>query len=82
MSQESTELFKEIARRKRSLGIVERRWSVRFDTAALQSMDEYWGTFVQVLGKEQATDYLIILMRTGFETLERIVCAKGKKNER
>lgn len=41
-------------------------------------MDEYWATFVAVLGKERAVDYLIILMRTGFETLEQIV--KGKSH--
>ena len=75
----SSDLFKEIARRKRALGIVERRWSVRFDTAALQSMDEYWHTFCATLGKERATDYLIVLMRYGYEKLEQVSKEKGKK---
>ena len=83
---ERLEAIKEQARRDRALGIKRERWHVMFDTAALQSIDEYWATFKKVLGgREPATDYLIVLMRYGYETLERVTKEKalvGNKKRR
>ncbi len=82
LTTNSKEFFRELARRKRALGIEEREWSIRVDTAALQSIQEYWSSFKKALGKERAVDYLIYLMCLGYEGLVIAKENRARKSQR
>lgn len=82
LTTNSKEFFRELARRRRALGIVERCWTIRVDTAALQSIEEYWASFKKALGKERAVDYLIYLMTLGYEGLVIARENRARKSQR
>lgn len=82
LTTNSKEFFRELERRKRALGIEERNWSIRVDTAALQSLTEYWSSFKKALGKERAVDYLIYLMTLGYEGLVIARENRARKSQR
>ncbi len=76
MTELTKEFFRERARRMRALGIKERHWCIKVDTAAIQSLQEFWSSYKKLLGKEKAVDYLIWMMMIGYEGL---VLAKEKR---
>src|SRR5271166_2575485 len=81
-SAETKQFFRELAARRKRLGIVQERWHVLFDTAALQSMNEYFHSFKVALGKERAVDYLIWLMMLGYEALEAVRKVKSDRKQK
>lgn len=70
ISAETKQLFKDLRERRRRLGIEYGKWCVLCDTAAHQSLTEYWASYREILGREKATDFLIYLLDFGYHQLK------------
>lgn len=86
LSDEQKKVFKDAAERRKAAGIKLGRWCVMLDKAAIESINEYWDTWVRTLGKERATDYFVVIMRNGHEKLraalvEQQTKKRGKKRD-
>jgi hypothetical protein len=79
ISAETKALFKRLRDRRKQLGIEYGHWCVLCDTAAHQSLTEFWVSYRKMLGREKATDYLIYLLDFGYHQLE---AAREKGGER
>lgn len=71
ISAETKQLWKELRARRKALGIEYEHWCILCDTAAHPSLTEYWRAYRAALGREKATDFLIALMRVGYEALDQ-----------
>ena len=79
ISEESKALFKALRERRKALGIEYGHWCILVDTAAHQSLTEFWASYRALLGREKATDYLIYLLDFGYHQL---VAAREKTKRR
>jgi hypothetical protein len=73
------EAFRRIGERRRERGIRLGKFTIRCDTAAIVSLNNFWEGWIQVLGKEKATDYLVVAMRKADEALRRALDARNKR---
>jgi hypothetical protein len=80
ISAETKTLFKELRDRRRRLGIEYGKWCLLCDTAAHQSLTEYWASYREMLGREKATDYLIYLLDFGYHQLK--IAQRRKRGRR
>ena len=71
LDEQSKAVFKAATLRRREAGIRLRRWTISMEASAVASAGDMWDFWVQHLGKERATDYLLVCMRKGTEALER-----------
>lgn len=84
LSEEQKQVFKDAAARRKAAGIRLGRFTIMMDKAAIESVNEYWDSWIRTLGKERATDYFVVVMRNGHEKLraalmEREAKKRGKK---
>jgi len=65
------QVFKDASERRRAAGIRLGRFTIGMEASAVASANDMWAHWVEHLGKERATDYLLVCMRKGTEALER-----------
>jgi hypothetical protein len=62
LPDEVKKYFVELAAKRKARGIVLRKWSIMMDSAALESVDTLWESWVRALGKRAAEDNLLEAM--------------------
>ena len=59
LPEEVKKYFVELAAKRKARGIVLRKWGIMIDSAALESVETLWDSWVRALGKRAAEDNLI-----------------------
>lgn len=83
LTDEQKQVFKDAAARRKEAGIRLGRFCVMLNRDQIESVNEFWDSWVRALGKDRAGDYLVVVMRDAHEKLrEVIVEQKAKKREK
>ena len=86
MAQELTDaqkqLFKDMTARRKAAGIRLGRWCIMVNKDQLESIEEFWGSWVGALGKQRAGDYLVVVMRDAHEKLRIAIQEREAKKKR
>ena len=82
VSDEMKRMWQEAAAKRRANGIRLGRWAIMVNRDQLISIDEFYQSWVKVLGKEKAADYLIVVMRYGHEKLRIALENRQKEKKR
>lgn len=69
LTEEQKQIFKAAAERRKANGIKLRQFRVLVESNAAASLSDFWNGWVETLGKEHATDYLLLSMRKADEAL-------------
>lgn len=69
LSDQEKDLFKRLAADRRARGIKLGKWSVMMDTAAIETIDTLWESWVRALGKQKAVDNLVEAMGNQHELI-------------
>jgi hypothetical protein len=69
LSDAEKDLFKRLAADRRARGIRLGKWSVMMDTAAIETVDTLWESWVRALGKQKAVDNLVEAMGNQHELI-------------
>lgn len=66
MTEEERKLFfQDLARKRREKGIRTGTFKIAVPSEAVGPLYDFWNGFVEVLGRQKATDYLLVLLRNG-----------------
>ena len=80
LSEEQKQLFKDMAARRKAKGIQLGRWSIMVEKSALETIHEFWESWVRVFGKEKAVDNLIEAMMNQHELIrQRLIYERDSK---
>lgn len=76
LSHAEKEVFRAAALRRKAAGIKLKRFAFMADANQIESINEFWNGWVEVLGKQHAVDYLVVAMRKADESLERAIARR------
>jgi len=74
-------IFKAAAERRKANGVKLGFFRIRVDENAIVSMNNFWDGWCETLGKEKATDYLLVAMREADERLRAALERRGKRGQ-
>jgi len=85
LPEEMKQYFVELAKKRKARGIVLRKWGIMIDSAALESVETLWESWVRALGKRAAEDNLVEAMVNQHELiharLQYKVAHRGRESE-
>jgi len=86
MAQELTDeekaTFKRAAERRKVAGIRLGRFTVMLNKDQIESINEFWDSWIRALGKNGAGDYLVVVMRDAHEKLRTAIQEREAKKKR
>src|SRR6266403_671781 len=74
--------FKRAAERRKVAGIRLGRFTVMLNKDQIESINEFWDSWIRALGKNGAGDYLVVVMRDAHEKLRTAIQEREAKKKR
>lgn len=81
LTDEEKTTFKRAAERRKAAGIRLGRFCIMLNKDQIESINEFWDSWIRALGKDRAGDYLVVVMRDAHEKL-RAVIQEGQEKKR